>query len=105
MGEDAQKRHEVMEEGRAYGIALAEFVFETFVSDIPEETAEAAASALRSDIIERGGEMMDGGMPPALAIAWGDACAKALQDRLAQRGAHFRRLAALLASPAAVPKQ
>ena len=105
MDEDDARRRELINQGRAYGIALAEFAIETFVSEISEEQAEAAASAMRSDLLERGGEMMDGGMPPALAIAWGEACAAALQERLAQQGAQFRRLAALLASPAVVTRQ
>ena len=96
---------DVASEGHAYGIALAEFAIETFVSDLTKELAETAAGILRSEMIERGGEMMDKGVQPALAIAWGNACAKALQERLAREGGKFRLIAELLASPRDVLKQ
>jgi hypothetical protein len=96
MDEAAQKVREMQEGGRGYGLALAEFAIETFGSEIDPETADAVARELRSEILRAGGEMMDGGVPPALAIAWGDACTRALQERLAEHGAHLRSLAALL---------
>ena len=94
--DEAEKRHrDIEQEGRAYGIALAEFAMDTFGSDMTPELAQAAAVAMRSDILEQGGKMMDGGLPAPLAIVWAEACARALQDRLAERAVYHELVAAL----------
>jgi hypothetical protein len=94
--DEAVKKHrEVEEGGRAYGIALAEFAMETFGSNMTPELAHAAAVAMRSDILEQGGKMMDDGLPTPLAIVWAEACARALQDRLAEQEVYLELVAAL----------
>jgi hypothetical protein len=101
-----QKRREAEQLGQTYGTALADQMIELFGEDISAEQADAAAEVLRSEILRVGGEMIDEGIPTPLVILWGEACARALQHRLAEHGAHLRRLAALLAlNPVGVPRQ
>jgi hypothetical protein len=95
VGEAEKKHSDIEEEGRAYGIALAEFAMETFGAEMTPELAQAAAVAMRSDILEQGGKMMDAGLPTPLAIVWAEACARALQGRLAEHEIYLELVAAL----------
>ena len=96
MAEADLKRREAEELGEVFGRTLAEQTVELFGREITAEEAEATAEVLRSEILRVGGEMMDEGIPTPLVIAWGDACAKALQSRLTEHGGPFSALAKLL---------
>jgi hypothetical protein len=97
MAEADPKRREAEQLGEVFGRTLAEETIELFSGGITAEEAEATAEVLRSEILRVGGEMMDEGIAAPLVIAWGEACAKALQNRLAEDGGPLASLAKLLA--------
>ena len=97
MAEADPKRREAEQLGEVYGRTLAEQTIELFSGGITGDEAEATAEVLRSEILRVGGEMMDEGLPMPQVIAWGEACARALQDRLAEHGGSLVGLAKLLA--------
>jgi hypothetical protein len=91
------KRREAEQLGEVFGRTLAEQTIELFGHQITAEEAEATAEVLRSEMVRVGGEMMDEGIPVPIVIAWGEACARALQERLVEHGGHLIGLAKLLA--------
>jgi hypothetical protein len=97
MAEADPKRREAEQLGEVFGRRLAEQTIELFGRDITAEEAEATAEVLRSEILRVGGEMMDEGIPTPIVIAWGGACARALQKRLVEQGGSLASLAKLLA--------
>ena len=94
MGEAAHRRM-LAHAGKSYGERLAELTIETFGVSISPETADAVAATLRSDILERGAELMDGGVPIDVAIVWGNACIMGLRQVLGRQVQYARALAAL----------
>jgi hypothetical protein len=97
MAEADPKRREAEEMGEVFGRMLAEQTIELFGDAITTDEADATAKVLRSEIVRVGGEMMDEGIAVPLVIAWGESCARALQERLVEHGGHLVDLAKLLA--------
>ena len=97
MVEADPKRREAKQLGEVFGRTLAEQTIELFGHQITAEEAEATAEVMRSEMVRVGGEMMDEGIPAPIVIAWAEACARALQERLVEHGGHLIGLAKLLA--------
>ena len=97
MADAGPKRREAEEMGEVFGRMLAEQTIELFGEAITAEEADATAMVLRSEIVRVGGEMMDEGIDVPLVIAWGEGCARALQERLVEHGGHLVDLAKRLA--------
>jgi hypothetical protein len=90
------RNHSVIaDDGRRYGVGIAERMIELYGLRLDLAETEAAAANAKSEILQCVRELWAGGMPRRLAILWGHEAVNGLSDRLLEH-VEYLRVAALL---------
>ena len=92
MDEVEQKRREVAEAGRAFGVSLAGTVIDRLGLEIRPEHGDMVARVLAETILQEVREMHAGGMPTPLANLWADGCFKGLKDGIGRHVSYLGML-------------
>jgi hypothetical protein len=95
MHDGAPKHRVVADDGRRYGIRLAEQTLERYGLRVDLAEADEAATDAKREILECVRKLWDEGMPRELAILWGHKAINGLSDRLLDH-IEYLRVAALL---------
>jgi hypothetical protein len=93
--ESREKHSVVADDGRRYGVRLAERMIEHYGLRVDLAEAEEAAAHAKCEILECVREFWTGGMPGPLAILWGHEAVNGLTDRILEH-VEYLRVAALL---------
>lgn len=100
-----EKHSTLGEDGRRYGVRLAERVIDHYGLNITDEQVKAAVADVTGEIVQRVRQMVHAGIPPEHANHWGHECVNGVQERVLEHMEYLMMAVALVAFDPSIAKE